>query len=138
MVFWDGTEASLVCHDGSPYPPEFDQRFLELKQLLDRIQEATGQLLIISGYRSPAYNAKLAGKSDSHQVASGSQHVQGRAADIRCVNGTVQDLRDEILALYGNGCLPFLGGIGFYPVSNWCHVDTDRASDGHLRRWNAT
>ncbi len=57
-----------------------------LVQILERIREMTGgqPLRIVSGYRSPAYNARVGG-------ARNSQHLYGRAADIepgRCSPGT--------------------------------------------------
>jgi uncharacterized protein YcbK (DUF882 family) len=126
----------LACHDGTPYPDFYAGRLVELMSLLDKIREAHGgPVQVVSGYRSPAYNARLAEDSQAHQVASGSQHIQGRAADLRPVHGTVQDFYQEIMALHRAGKLPELGGIGLYPESNWVHVDTFHAEDGHTRQW---
>ena len=131
--------SELACHDGSPYPDYYAGRLVTLLSLLDKVREAHGSALtVVSGYRSPAYNARLAQDSTAHQVASGSFHVQGQAADLRPVKGTVQDLYQEILALYRQGNLSELGGIGIYPESNWVHIDCGKSEDGHLRMWRGT
>jgi uncharacterized protein YcbK (DUF882 family) len=107
--------------------------------MLDAIREAHGSAVqVVSGYRSPAYNAALAKNSAAHQVASGTQHVQGRAADLRPVSGDLNTFHRTIMDLYNAGKLPQLGGIGVYPISNWIHVDTFKAEDNHLRTWNGT
>jgi len=76
-------------------------------------------LEILSGYRSPASNARLieAGVPAARQ----SLHIQGRAADIRIVN-----LNAEVL---GSLVRSFRqGGVGFYyrpgARGGWIHVDT--------------
>lgn len=128
--------SELACHDGTPYPEFFAGRLVTLLALLDKIREAHGgPVKVVSGYRSPAYNARLAEDSQAHQVASGSQHIQGRAADLRPVNGTCEDFFQEIMALYRSGQLPELGGVALYPESRWVHVDTYKSDDGHLRTW---
>jgi uncharacterized protein YcbK (DUF882 family) len=76
---------------------------------------------IISGYRSPATNAALRERSSG--VASGSLHMVGRAIDIRVADVPLARLRDVALDLR-------LGGVGYYPGSNFVHVDT-----GRVRRW---
>jgi uncharacterized protein YcbK (DUF882 family) len=126
----------LACHDGSPYPEYYAGRLVTLMQLLDACRELYGgPLVVVSGYRSPAYNKRLAQDSAAHQVASGSQHIQGNAADLRPAGGDSHRLFNLVMAAYRQGKLPMLGGIGYYPESNWCHVDTHRAEDGHLRQW---
>ncbi len=136
------TPAEFACHDGEAYPLVWADRWAELVGLCDAIREAWGEpLMIVSGYRSPIYNAQLMSADAAHgvhQVASGSQHTYGRAADLRPVAVTadrVTALHVKILDLYQAGKLPALGGLGIYETSGWCHVDTARADDGHLRRW---
>ena len=63
--------------------------------------------------------------------AAYSQHLYGRAADIR-----VQGIPVEQLAAYAETCLPGTGGIGRYPpragrAVGWVHVDTRPAKS----RW---
>jgi len=76
---------------------------------------------IISGYRSPATNAML--HSRSHQVAENSQHVLGKAIDIRIEGVELSHLQNAALSVGA-------GGVGFYPTSNFVHVDT-----GRVRQW---
>jgi uncharacterized protein YcbK (DUF882 family) len=76
---------------------------------------------IISGYRSPKTNAMLHAKSSG--VASNSQHTQGKAIDVRLEGVDLSRLHKAALAVQA-------GGVGYYPVSNFVHVDTAR-----VRRW---
>lgn len=79
---------------------------------------------LISGYRSPMTNAML--HSESGQVAAHSQHMYGKASDIRVEGVQLTHLRDAALSLKA-------GGVGFYPVSNFVHVDVAR-----VRTWSGT
>lgn len=76
---------------------------------------------VISGYRSPKTNAALRAHSDG--VAAGSLHMRGLAMDIRLPGIGLGSLRDSALALAR-------GGVGFYPASNFVHVDV-----GRVRHW---
>ena len=88
------------------------------KILLERIREHFGKpVTITSAYRTPANNAKAGG-------AKFSQHLYGRAADIR-----VQGVSVEDVAAYAESLMPDRGGVGRYPVkagraTGWVHVDT--------------
>jgi len=77
---------------------------------------------IISGYRSPASNSKMA--AASRGVAKNSLHLQGRAIDVRLHGCTCADLRDLALAAAR-------GGVGYYHRSDFVHLDT-----GRFRTWN--
>jgi uncharacterized protein YcbK (DUF882 family) len=77
---------------------------------------------IISGYRSPATNAMLVATTDG--VSSNSLHMQGRAIDVRLVGLSAVALRDLALARQA-------GGVGYYPASNFVHLDT-----GRVRSWS--
>jgi uncharacterized protein YcbK (DUF882 family) len=79
---------------------------------------------IISGYRSPKTNAMLHAKSSG--VASNSQHTQGKAIDVRLEGVELSRLHKAALATQ-------TGGVGYYPVSNFVHVDTAR-----VRRWSGS
>jgi uncharacterized protein YcbK (DUF882 family) len=76
---------------------------------------------IISGYRSPASNAKMATASSG--VAKHSLHMQGRALDVRLHGCSCAKLRD--LAL-----VAAKGGVGYYKRSDFVHIDT-----GRFRTW---
>jgi uncharacterized protein YcbK (DUF882 family) len=78
---------------------------------------------IISGYRSPESNAKMAAREGSG-VAKKSLHMQGRAIDVRLRKCKTDRLRD--LALEAKQ-----GGVGYYPSSDFVHIDT-----GTFRTWS--
>ena len=60
-----------------------------------------GEVHIISGYRSPATNKKLRGRSKG--VAAGSLHMQGKALDFRLPGTDTAVLRDAARAIKGEG-----------------------------------
>ncbi len=76
---------------------------------------------IISGYRSPQTNRLL--RSASNGVAKKSFHMQGKAIDLRLPGVPLQTLRKAALQLK-------LGGVGYYPKSDFVHVDI-----GAVRSW---
>lgn len=104
----------LRCRDGS------DTVMVDetLTVVLQCIRERFGKpVTITSGYRTPAHNAAVGG-------AKSSQHLLGRAADIR-----VQGVSVEDVAAYAESLMPDWGGVGRYPVkagrpTGWVHVDT--------------
>jgi uncharacterized protein YcbK (DUF882 family) len=76
---------------------------------------------VISGYRSPKTNAYL--RRHSSGVAEHSLHIQGRAIDVRMSGVSTRKLRDLALGMRR-------GGVGFYPASDFVHLD-----NGRVRRW---
>jgi len=76
---------------------------------------------VISGYRSPRTNASLRRASDG--VAARSLHMVGQAIDVRVSGVALVALRDACLDQRA-------GGVGYYPASNFVHLDT-----GRIRRW---
>jgi uncharacterized protein YcbK (DUF882 family) len=98
--------------------------------LLDLLFELNGALgtdqpfHVISGYRTPETNAMLQERGGSHSgVASHSLHIEGKAIDIRMPGIKLAHLRDTAKSLR-------VGGVGYYPASNFVHVDT-----GRVRYW---
>lgn len=83
--------------------------------------ETRAPFQIISGYRSPKTNAML--HSRSRGVAEHSQHTVGKAIDVRIQGVDLANLKNAAIALGA-------GGVGYYPVSNFVHVDT-----GRVRQW---
>ena len=96
-------------------------------ELLDLIYDvraslgSNGTFEVISAYRSPETNQKLrdAGKA----VAKYSQHLLGKAIDVRLRDVDSSDLRDAAINLKR-------GGVGYYRKSDFVHIDT-----GRVRRW---
>jgi len=97
----------------------------QLMDLMHNIENLIGkrsrEFHIISGYRSPETNAKL--RKNSTGVAKKSFHMRGKAIDIRVPGYDIAQLRRAAMSLKS-------GGVGYYPKSNFIHVDT-----GHTRFW---
>lgn len=100
-----------------------DPQLLDLLAVIRGKLETTTPFSVISGYRSPATNARLRGEDGHSGVASQSLHMQGMAIDIRVPGRRLADLRDIALTLKS-------GGVGYYPQSDFVHVDV-----GRVRRW---
>jgi uncharacterized protein YcbK (DUF882 family) len=100
---------------------EIDRSLLDLLHDLRSELRAEQPFHVISGYRSPATNALL--RQEGHGVAAHSYHIQGRAIDIRIPGIGLRNLRDAALRL-GRG------GVGYYPASDFVHVDV-----GPARTW---
>ena len=101
-----------------------DKKLLDLLHILSGKVESNNPYQIISGYRSPQTNAALRAKGGkSTGVATHSLHMEGQAMDIRLEGVQLAHLRDAALSMQ-------VGGVGFYPQSNFVHVDT-----GRVRKW---
>lgn len=98
-----------------------DPSLLDLLHHLTGLTDSTRPFEVISGYRSPATNAML--RRQSEGVAPGSLHMVGQAIDIRLADVPLPRLRTAALSIRG-------GGVGYYPASNFVHVDT-----GRVRYW---
>ena len=99
-----------------------DSRLFDLLHELSLAAGREPRYEIISGYRSPATNAVLAATTAG--VSSHSLHMEGRAIDVRLVGLPSIALRDLALARQA-------GGVGYYPVSDFIHLDT-----GRVRSWS--
>jgi len=107
--------------DVSSYDPkEFDL----LHSLMTRLGRPNGIIDIICGYRTPESNNFLRTLGPVTGVAEHSQHMLAKAIDIRVPGVTTRGLRNAALALHA-------GGVGFYPVSQFVHVDV-----GPVRTWS--
>lgn len=92
--------------------------------ILQRIHTEVGSrepFEILSGYRSPKTNEML--RRVGNGVAKNSLHMIGQAIDIRMPYYSTQKLRDIARSLHA-------GGVGYYPRSDFVHVDT-----GKVRHW---
>ncbi len=98
-----------------------DPRVLDIAKLLQDRTKINGPIEVLSGYRSPKTNSMLRGASTG--VAKNSFHMYGQAMDIRMPGHSTKRLRDTAKGLKA-------GGVGYYPKSNFLHIDT-----GKVRSW---
>lgn len=98
-----------------------DKRLLDLLYALSISLDTQESFHVISGYRSSTTNAML--RQKSHGVARHSLHMEGLAIDIRVPGRDLAHVRRAVVAL-GNG------GVGYYPASDFVHVDV-----GRVRSW---
>ena len=109
----------LRCHgDGEEHPIS-----LKLVELIDHLQDRfdANEVRIVSGYRSPEYNAAL--KRSLGRVAHDSLHMQGMAMDIQFDGVGKQELGASARETG-------VGGVGVYRSSTYVHVDV-----GPVRSW---
>jgi uncharacterized protein YcbK (DUF882 family) len=101
------------------------QRYARVVQTLRTGGADVDQVNLISGYRSPQTNAMLQ-KTRGGQ-ASNSQHIYGRAMDTQMPGVSLSALHKaacRVATSEGSG------GVGYYPSSNFVHIDVAR-----LRFW---
>jgi uncharacterized protein YcbK (DUF882 family) len=106
-------------------PREFDL----LHNLLTRLRRPNAVIDIVCGYRSPWSNNFLrtdGGREAPEEtgVAEHSQHMAAKAIDIRIPGVSTSRLDRTALSLHE-------GGVGYYPVSQFVHVDV-----GPVRQWS--
>lgn len=130
IVYWEEgsylTEAlqdiSFVLRDHRTNETHsIDPITLDLMAAISRKLNARRPFEIISGYRSPQTNNSLRSKSSG--VAKNSYHMQGKAVDLRLPGVPLKSLRKAALDLR-------MGGVGYYPKSDFVHVDS-----GRVRSW---
>ena len=98
-----------------------DPKVFDLLHMLAESVDANKGFEVICGYRSPETNEFL--RREYSGVAEHSLHMKGQAIDL-CVPGrSLKKVHEAALALR-------LGGVGYYPDSDFIHVDT-----GRVRRW---
>jgi uncharacterized protein YcbK (DUF882 family) len=133
-------ELSILCRPEKQYDTRLMQRFNEFLRdhrtdqvramdpaLIDLLfavsvfTGSTGTFKVISGYRSPETNSWL--HKISHGVAEHSQHIEGKAVDIRMSDIDTRTIQKVALALQQ-------GGVGYYARSDFVHLDT-----GPVRSW---
>ena len=98
-----------------------DRRLLDLLDTLSSKVETRNPFQVICGYRSPKTNAML--HETTSGVASNSLHLKGMAIDIRMEDVDLTHLHQAAMSLKG-------GGVGYYPSSDFVHVDV-----GPVRHW---
>ncbi len=101
---------------------QLDERLFDLlHDLPGLVGRAGAEINIVCGYRTPWSNEFL--RSTTSGVAAHSLHMEGEAIDIRIPGVPTAVLRNAALSLHR-------GGVGFYPKSQFVHVDV-----GRVRQW---
>lgn len=100
---------------------DMDPGLIDLLYAISAFTGSTGTFQVLSGYRSPETNQML--KSQGHNVADHSFHIEGKAIDLRMTDVDIRTIQRVALALQQ-------GGVGYYGRSNFVHVDT-----GPIRAW---
>ena len=97
-----------------------------LVDILERVANrfSAKRIDVVSGYRSPKYNLML--RKKGHQVARHSQHMEGNAVDFRIRGVATRQVLHFVRSLR-------VGGVGFYPHSQFVHSDT-----GRIRYWTGS
>ncbi len=104
---------------GEEHPVE--KSLLDLLALLFARAGERGAFEVISAFRSSKTNTML--RRNTAGVSERSFHMVGRAVDVRLTSVPTERLRGAALALRS-------GGVGYYPKSNFVHIDT-----GPVRAW---
>jgi len=98
-----------------------DPRAIDIIYAVHQQTQMSEPYEILSGYRCPKTNATLRGASGG--VAKNSLHMTGQAIDLRLPGFNTKRIRDLAVSLRA-------GGVGYYPKSNFVHMDT-----GDVRTW---
>ena len=105
-------------NDVADYDPhEFDL----LHQIMAKLNRPNGVIDIVCGYRTPWSNNYL--REHGRGVAEHSQHMLSKAIDIRIPGVPTRTVQMAALSLAE-------GGVGYYPQSQFVHVDV-----GPVRQW---
>jgi uncharacterized protein YcbK (DUF882 family) len=132
VVYWqDGGYREAALEDINRFLSDFrtgdsveiDPQLLDVIYAVRASLGSDGSYQVISAYRSPKTNEMLRGGSASSGVAKQSQHLLGKAIDVRLEGVSTAKLRDAAISLQR-------GGVGYYEASDFVHMDT-----GRVRRW---
>jgi hypothetical protein len=98
----------------------------KLVQVLSNVARrfSAARIEVVSGYRSPKYNMML--RKKGREVARTSQHTEGNAVDFRLRGIPTRRLLQFVRSLK-------IGGVGYYPHSQFVHSDT-----GRVRYWRGS
>ena len=100
----------------------FDPRMYDiLSDLTASVGRSGGEIDIVCGYRTSSTNEAL--RAHTTGVARNSLHIQAEAIDLRMPGIDTLKLRKVALALAR-------GGVGYYPNSDFIHLDI-----GRVRQW---
>ncbi len=95
---------------GVKVSPQIILNLTELCAKLEKVRVILGnrQMIITSGYRTPAHNKAVGGAPNSY-------HVKGRAADFVVVGMSPHEVQQKLDAVWD-------GGLEYAPT--WTHLDT--------------
>ena len=116
----DDVNHILRCHHTGEVAA-IDPRVIEHVNLVQKALGGDGEIHVISGYRSPEYNAMLVRRS--RRAARHSFHVEGQAVDFFIPGIHPRVIRQAALKMQ-------YGGIGYYPRADFIHLDC-----GPFRFW---
>jgi len=101
-------------NDGVEVPKEYRGNVQKLMEQLEALRTELGTPIFInSGYRSPSHNKAVGGVSNS-------QHLYGKASDIRTLIHSPSQIKTAIEKLISEGKM-IQGGVGLYPT--FVHYD---------------
>ncbi|MEM6051027.1 YcbK family protein [Erwinia sp. P7711] len=98
-----------------------DTRLFDQLYRLQAMLDTRKPVQLISGYRSLETNNSL--RAHSKGVAKHSYHTLGQAMDFHIEGISLSNVRKAALSMRA-------GGVGYYPSSNFVHIDT-----GPTRHW---
>lgn len=115
--------SEFSCHDGCQVPPDLIPNVQRLAEQLEVLRVRVGKpILIVSGFRSAAWNGRVEG-------APKSQHLSAKAADIAVTGLSPAAVAMLIEQLIHEGKMAE-GGLGVY--AGWVHYDVR----GYKARWH--
>ena len=111
------SEKEFICKCGQckSVPLHLKENLILLCQQLEKIRFYTGAIIINSGVRCELHNKKVGGVANS-------QHLVGRAADIRVKNMSVEVLYNKIQELRRQEVIK-IGYIQLYKKQSFIHID---------------
>jgi uncharacterized protein YcbK (DUF882 family) len=110
----------LRCHHTGEVGA-MDVRVIEHVNLVQKKLGGGCEIHVVSGFRSPEYNATLVRKG--RRAAKNSLHMQGQAIDLQIAGVHPKTIRQAALELG-------YGGVGYYPRAKFVHLDS-----GPFRHW---
>jgi uncharacterized protein YcbK (DUF882 family) len=116
-------QINVVLRDfrtGDIFP--IDPRVMDIIYTVHKRTGSRQPFEVLSGYRSPKTNAMLCRTTAG--VARNSLHLTGQAIDVRLPDVPLTRLHNTAMGLRA-------GGVGYYPNSNFVHMDT-----GEVRHWS--
>lgn len=108
-------EFTCKCGKCKEVPAHMKENLILLCQQLEKIRFYTGAIIINSGVRCSAHNKRVGGVPNS-------QHLQGKAADIRVKNMYIEDLYNRIVELKRQEIIK-IGYIQLYKTKKFVHID---------------